>query len=227
MQEKYENNTKIIDRLSYYIDKQGGSFNKISQKIGVSNSYFSKMVKSRGSLGEDVISKILLYYENINPEWLITGSGPMLRGPEQKQTSEVPGNMRSVPLIPIEAVAGLVGNDSEGVTYEDCDQYVVPEFDRLGVEFVIRVSGSSMYPKYSNGDLLACRRIHDILFFQWGKVYVIDSSQGQLVKRVFEDPKNADYIMLVSDNKEHYPPFSIPKGDIRSLSIVVGVIRVE
>ena len=91
---------------------------------------------------------------------------------------------------------------------------------------MIRVSGSSMYPKYSNGDILACRRVHDVLFFQWGKIYVIDSSQGPLVKRVFQD-EDPDRILLVSDNKEHYPPFSIPKSDIRSLSIVLGVIRLE
>lgn len=91
---------------------------------------------------------------------------------------------------------------------------------------MIRVSGSSMYPKYSNGDILACRRVHDILFFQWGKVYVIDSSQGALVKRVFKD-ESQDNILLVSDNMEKYPPFSFPKSDIRSLSIVLGVIRLE
>jgi len=83
-----------------------------------------------------------------------------------------------------------------------------------------------MYPKYSNGDVLACKKITDILFFQWGKVYVIDSSQGILVKRIFEHTDN-DYVLLISDNKEKYPPFAMPKSDIRSLSIVLGVIRME
>ena len=57
-------------------------------------------------------------------------------------------------------------------------------------------------------------------------MYVIDSSQGCLVKRVFES-KNEGYITLVSDNEERYKPFDIPRDDIRSLSIVLGVIRVE
>jgi len=135
-------------------------------------------------------------------------------------------DMFSVPLIPFEAIAGFGGSDNEAVRYEDCDRYVVPEFITNGVEFVVRVSGSSMYPKYSNGDILACKKIYDILFFQWGKVYVIDSSQGVLVKRVFEY-EDENYILLVSDNKEKYPPFKIPKSDIRSLSIVLGVIRME
>lgn len=95
-----------------------------------------------------------------------------------------------------------------------------------GVEFLIRVSGSSMYPKYANGDILACKKIHEILFIQWGKVHVIESvSQGALVKRIFEH--DADTIRCVSDNKDNYPAFLMPKSDIRSLSIVLGVIRLE
>lgn len=84
-----------------------------------------------------------------------------------------------------------------------------------------------MYPKYSNGDVLACRKIREILFFQWGKIYVIDSSQGQLIKRIYEDAENPDNVVCVSENKERYPAFSIPKSDIRSLSIVIGVVKLE
>ena len=79
MQEKSENFTKIIERLSYFIEVKGDNFNKLAMNIGLSNSYFSKMLKNRGSLGEDIIRKILLYYENINPEWLILGTGSMMK----------------------------------------------------------------------------------------------------------------------------------------------------
>lgn len=132
-----------------------------------------------------------------------------------------------LPLIPIEAVAGIPSIDEIGVTFADCKKYVVPEFESKGADYMIRVSGSSMYPKYSNGDILACKYIRDVLFLQWGKIYVIDSSQGALVKRVFQDESNPDNLILVSDNKENYPPFTFPKSDIRSISIVVGVIRLE
>ena len=133
---------------------------------------------------------------------------------------------RTLPLIPFEALAGIPSLDNIGVTFADCEKYVVPEFAARGVDFLIRVSGSSMYPKYSNGDLLACTIVRDILFFQWGKVYVIDSSQGVLVKRIFESDKKG-FIRLVSDNSDHYPPFEFPTSDIRSIAIVAGVIRLE
>ena len=79
MQEKSENNTKTIERLSYFLEYKGDSFGRLAVDIGLSNSYFSKMLKNNGSLGEEVIRKILLHYENINPEWLLLGTGSMTK----------------------------------------------------------------------------------------------------------------------------------------------------
>ena len=87
MQEKVENFTKIINRLSQFLEINGDSFSKLAINIGLSNSYFSKMMKNNGSLGEETIRKILLYYENINAEWLILGAGSMLK---EKSTSNQP-----------------------------------------------------------------------------------------------------------------------------------------
>lgn len=75
-----ENFTKIIERIEYYNELKELNFNQLAIAIGVSNSYFSKMVKNKGSLGEDIIKKILLFYDDINPEWLLTGQGSMLKG---------------------------------------------------------------------------------------------------------------------------------------------------
>ncbi len=167
------------------------------------------------------------YFSNSN----ITDEGQILSSAKEKTELKalipIDDKQRGCPLIPIEAIAGFGTGDNEGVSYENCDHYIVPEFDKRGMDFLIRVSGSSMYPKYSNGDVLACKKIDSVTFFQWGKVYVIDSVQGALVKRIFEDKDNPDNIICVSDNKENYPPFPMPKSEIRSLSIVLGVVRME
>ena len=133
----------------------------------------------------------------------------------------------SLPLIPLDAVAGLPTDDNDGVLFDNCERYTIPEFSAKGAQYLIRVSGTSMLPKYNNGDILACRRIDEITFFQWGKVYVMDTRQGALVKKLFPDKSNPDNVLCVSENKSEFPPFSLPKEEIRSLSIVVGVIGVE
>ena len=207
------------------------------------------VLRGRNGVSEDLARTIAKKYPEINYTWLLTGEGEMLKqnttyatlsatsdttssATSDTTSQAVPTAAMSVPptskfiglpLIPFGFVAGYNENNKE---FNNFERYHIPDFENIGAEFIVRVSGSSMYPKYSSGDLLACRKIHDVLFFQWGKVYVIDSSQGQLIKRVFPD-ENKDYITLVSDNKDKYPPFTMPKSDIQSLSIVLGVVRVE
>ena len=216
-----EINKRLVDILEYFFD---GNVSEMARKTGVLQPTLNNIVANRKSKpSADNLTKIANSIESLNSEWLLTGEGEMLRTATDDSAAD---KQKALPLIPFEALAGYLSTDNEGVMVEDCERYVIPEFDRRGAEFIIRVSGSSMYPKYSNGDLLGCKKIEDILFFQWGKIYVLDTSQGALVKRVYEH-ENKDFVMLVSDNKDVYPPFPIPKSDIRSLSIVVGVIRLE
>ena len=59
-----------------------------------------------------------------------------------------------IPLIPFDFMAGF-GEDNSGIKLNDCERYNIPEFENIGAEFLVRVGGSSMYPKYSSGDILA------------------------------------------------------------------------
>lgn len=210
-------------RLQQIIDYYELTPYAFSVKIGVSEGVVRKILKENTAIRSDNLEKISQTFTDINIDWLITGRGDMLLNTASTPTQHP---LQTLPLIPFDALAGIPSIDNFGIAFADCDQYYIPEFAARGTDFLIRVSGSSMYPKYSNGDLLACTLVRDILFFQWGKVYVIDSSQGVLVKRIF--PSNhPDCISLVSDNSEHYPPFDFPKSDIRTLAIVSGVIRFE
>lgn len=189
---------------------------ELAQFLDVSPAAIANSIARNKINWDNIITKC----EDMSLDELL-GRGGMLRN-EQSPVAPSTG----IPLIPIDVIAGIPAGDLDACLVQDSQKYIVPEFQNLHVDYLIRVSGSSMYPKYSNGDILACRKIDDIQFFQWGKIYVIDSSQGALVKRVFED-SDPERILLVSDNREKYPPFSIPKSDIRSVSIVLGVIRLE
>ncbi len=69
----------IIERIYQLIDYKKDSVYKISKEIGVSNGYFSKTKAKNGSVGGDIIEKIVNYYTDVNVEWLITGKGEMLK----------------------------------------------------------------------------------------------------------------------------------------------------
>ncbi len=127
-----------------------------------------------------------------------------------------------IPLIPVEAFCGFGTPAFSDLQVEE--YYQVAEFRQA--DFLMRVKGNSMYPKYSSGDIVACKVVKERLFFQWNKIYAIyTNSQGVMVKRVRKSEKE-DYILLVSDN-ERYEPFDVPLSDIEAIALVIGVIRVE
>lgn len=142
----------------------------------------------------------------------------------QEQPGNIINNNNGVPLIPVEAMAGWGQGDVAVMDYET-ETYKIPEFDKLKVDFMIKVKGSSMYPKYNSGDTVACRKIALGSFFQWNKVYVLDTSQGAMVKRIKKSIQE-DHVLCVSDNKS-YDPFDLPIEELYSIALVVGVIRLE
>lgn len=135
------------------------------------------------------------------------------------------GSKKGIPLIPLDAIAGFPADGNGAAYFEDCERYVIPEFENKGADFLIRVSGDSMIPLYYSGDLLACHKLTDIRFFQWGTVYVLETSQGVIVKRVHESEDHDDCILCVSENNTVHKPFLLPKDDIRSLSTIIGLVR--
>lgn len=233
MGDKKEVSSRFIEAYERLLsDGLVTSKKEFASSVGVSPSMVTEISKGRSSVGTSAIQNIVLLY-GISGEWLLTGTGNMFKSDldkpieAHKRSTEPPkssNKRRGIPLIPIDAVAGFPSADNDGVYMEDCEHYSIPEFEAKGANFLIRVSGDSMHPLYENGDIIACRKISDILFFQWGGIYVLDTSQGALVKRVEECEKDDDCILCVSENPR-FKPFQLPKSDIRSLSTIIGLVR--
>ena len=71
--------TKLIHRLKQFIDYKGLSMRKFDLSIGASDGYTQRTFKNDGSIGSDLVEKIIATYTEINPYWLIAGEGEMLR----------------------------------------------------------------------------------------------------------------------------------------------------
>lgn len=224
MQENKQEKSPIKQNILRYLAQKGVSAYEFYKESGVTRG----ILQQNNGISEDNIARFLAYAPDVNIEWLLTGEGPMLSHPTPPTPPTKPTSHPStsgIPLIPLDAVAGFPAESGGGVRLEDCERYVIPEFENKGANFLIRVSGDSMVPLYYSGDLLACRKITDIRFFQWGTVYVLETSQGVLVKRVQESIDHADSILCVSENSSVHHPFLLPRDDIRSLSTIVGLVR--
>lgn len=213
----------IKERLIQVLEKQGIPKENFCKKIGMTSANF-RGVQKKTTLNSNAIDNILSEISELNPMWLISGKGEMLIENEEKSIAPTESRV-GIPLIPLDAMAGF-GNGSAQVMDYDTDRYVVPEFTELDVDYMIRVKGSSMYPKYNSGDIVACKKLSlTDMFFQWNKVYVLDTEQGALVKRI-KPGKDDEHILLKSDN-ESYDPIQLHRSRINAIALVVGVIRLE
>ena len=202
-----------------------------AQTIGISTSMMTEISKGRSNVGISAIQNIVKHF-SISAEWLLTGAGnmfhthssPLLKDDQTTVTMGKHSDKNNgIPLIPIDAMAGMLSGDDHTVMEYECEYYVIPVFK--GAEFLIQVKGDSMRPQYYSGDIVACKRLPLDTFFQWNRTYVIDSEQGVLIKKVEKGSDDA-HITLVSENKE-YRPFEIAKEKIYSLALVIGVVRAE
>lgn len=205
---------------------------EVANYLGISRSYMSRIVSGDSPLQPDHLAKLVSNDKGWNTEFITDPLWADLEAGKKKLASlganavrqDAGQDAKRLPLIPFDAVAGPGDPVYEDEKVED--YYTVSEFKES--DFLIRVKGDSMTPKFTGGDLLACKKIdmRDVYFFQWGRCYVIlTRSQGAMVKRI-QPSEMEGWIKCVSDN-ERYAPFDVPMDDIVSVALVNGSISLE
>ena len=74
-------------RLKEYIDYKELSLRAFEASIGFSNGALTSQLKPGKTIGVDKLENILRVYEELSPDWLLTGKGTMLRN-EQRESEE-------------------------------------------------------------------------------------------------------------------------------------------
>lgn len=237
MQENKQEKSQIKQKILRYLRFKGVSEYKFYKDSGVTRG----VLQQPNGISEDNLSRFLAYAADVNSEWLLTGRGAMLKTNETDSThvhDEDSGffheenkvlpflherntvSIETRPRIPFDAVAGSLSFAMNGVSSDECEQLpLIPTFPKY--DFTIIARGDSMFPDFHSGDELACAFVEAKSFIQWGRVHVLDTAQGVVLKRIFNQK---DAILCKSINND-YPDFEIPKNEIYHLAIVVGLIR--
>ena len=136
-----------------------------------------------------------------------------------EQSSPVTDTTETVPVLPTEAMAGTLGDFALAVQDYECERMVSPV---KGADFAIKIQGDSMSPEYPSGSVCLIKKVNEKAFIEWGKVYVLDTENGAVIKQIRRTDKE-NVVECVSLNPA-FQPFTIEcsyiKGWYRILMLI-------
>ena len=213
----------ILQRIKEYIDLKGISISAFEKSIGMSNASFGRSLKNNGAIGTDKLENILRIYQEINPDWLLTGQGNMVRSGSKITLPPPVTERKGIPLISYQTLPTLF-TGKKGTFSQATEHFSLPLFNEA--DFLIPVKDNSMAPQYKGGDIIACKCLsNEGLFFQWNKIYLLLTPQGALIKRIHPG-KDEEHLTLVSDHTD-YPPFQLHRSLIGNVALVLGGLSAE
>lgn len=204
----------VKDRLTRFRQYKKLGQGKFERLSGLSNGYLTQLRKAPGS---EKLQRILCAFPELNRTWLLTGEGDMLNGVQAEQTIQpsTESDIHLIPLLPVSAQGGSLNDFVVSIKESSCEKIISPI---KGADYAMSVSGESMAPEYPSGSQILIKRIDEKAFIDWGRVYVLDTCNGTVIKRLFPS-ETADKVLCKSINPE-FPPFEV------SLSDVYAVYRV-
>lgn len=233
---------KAIDRLYKYINYKGIKATPFESKIGLSNGYLGKQFKRNADLGEGILLRIIENCQDINPVWLLMGSGSMLKEDflentvitEQKRThsfalnTEKVKSEQAVPLYDIKE-SGASVLFQEDNNEQPIDYITIPNLPKC--DGALFVSGNSMNPIIKAGDIILYKKVSTVIdSIFWGEMYLITltidgEDEFVMVKWIQKSELGSEYVKLVSENN-HYQAKDFPFKHIKGLALIKASISV-
>lgn len=226
----------ILHRISDFIDYQGITITNLEREIGASKGVLSRALANGTDIQSKWVQRIVENYHSINPTWLLTGEGEMLRSKREIKPAAITRHHQAaykekelpesvVPLFDIDAAANLHS------IFSQKDQNVIDTLSIPGLpqcDGAVYVRGDSMYPLIGAGDIIIFKMIEDFNVLVYGEMYLIDftiAGVDYLVLKYIRRSNITDHIQLISHNTLH-DPMDIPiTGCIRAMAIVKASIR--
>lgn len=214
-----DKNERLERLVEYYGNGNKSHFAKI---LGVKAQTINTWLSRNTYDTELIFAKC----DNINASWLLTGEGNMICAKSEKEEKipSVNKTYEGAPYFNVDFIGGfdVIVNDQT----RNPDFYInYPPYNQEGVVWC-NLTGHSMEPEISNGDIIALREVTTpIQYLPAGEIYGIVTDEYRTVKRVRLSQKEG-YIRLIPSNKsEEFCEQEIPISMILKVYAVLGSIR--
>lgn len=231
--------SNIKERVLYISENKGITREKFFDDLGITYGNFKGKAKEK-ALSSDVLAKIITKYPDINPEWLLTGKGDMLKSEGAIEVIKTPrveiiepikvegrslmpkvvvvddSDNDRIPLVSIKAQAGYLEGYDDSNYIEELPTYSVPDM-RNGTYRMFQVSGFSMYPTLQDGSYVIGKFVENWEWLSDNRVCVVVTERdGVIVKRVTNRAREKGFLYCKSDNRD-YKHITVRVEDIREI----------
>ena len=214
----------IKERLIEFIRSQGISKSEFEKKSCLSNGYINNI---REGMGADKVENVLKAFPMLNRSWLITGEGNMIteESASSNMNNEVPkiSYTKGTPYYNVDFIGGfdIVLNDQTTIP-----EYLIDFKKYNDATCWCNVTGHSMEPEITHGDIIALKRIEDFSFLPYGEVYAIVTRNGMRTIKRLGPSANKDCYSLIPTNKSpEYGVQDLPKDMIYIVFQVLGCMK--
>lgn len=214
-----DKNERLERLVEYYGNGNKSHFAKI---LGVKAQTINTWLSRNTYDTELIFAKC----DNINASWLLTGEGNMLCSESEKEEKlpSVNQTYEGAPYFNVDFIGGfdVIVNDQT----RNPDFYInYPPYNQEGVVWC-NLTGHSMEPEISNGDIIALREVTTpIQYLPAGEIYGIVTEEYRTVKRVRLSQKEGFVRLIPSNKSEEFCEQEIPISMILKVYAVLGSIR--
>ena len=210
------------ERLADFIKYTNLSVKAAAESCGVHRQAFYDILKKENvGISDNVAKAIVKTYPDINLLWLKYGEGEMLKNtdPNQPTTNQ---NGKGVKYFDVDFIAGfdlIINNQQVNPAY-----YI--DFKPYNkADYWVNVTGHSMDPLISHGDIIAIKKLNDWkTYYLPGEIYAIVTDEFRTIKKIRKGDNEGE-VLLVPENLEEFDPKPISISLIRDVYQVLGCMK--
>ncbi len=193
----------------------------IAKQLGTYNHVINSILKGERNITVEQLYKLFEIYQ-IDANYLFGFSGQMFR--EENEDGALPvrslddrqffGRM-NITLVPNRAMAGYALEHQDDSFLSELPRFSIPNLEGRLIAF--EISGDSMYPTITNGDIVICEPLDREDPIRDNNVYVVvtDVVVAKRIQQVRDG--GLAQLRLISDNNAVYKPYEVDLEDIRQI----------
>ncbi|MGK0365394.1 MAG: SOS-response transcriptional repressor LexA [Saprospiraceae bacterium] len=191
----------------------------IAKHLGTYNHVINSILKGERNITVDQLNKLFDIFK-VNANYLFgisddiflpgyEGNDISVRGMSERNRSV----RRNITLVPYRALAGYALEHQQNDFMEELPKFSVPNLEGDLVAF--EISGDSMMPTITNGDIVVCEPIERGVSLRDNHVYVVVTDV--VVAKRIQQSRDKNNMLLISDNSDVYKPYPVDLDEVRQI----------